>query len=232
MKLTKISENIWHAFEENADDSLLCRYNILNTGTPLSDDGLAECEGDKVTLNAKRIVSFLSEKSGGGYRIKIPLDKKERLFGLGDATRKRIMIRGMCADMHVENVISYGPMAVMLSDSGWAFMLDSTYRSFIDCAKTDPDSIVIDVTGGKASFFLFRADSLKGLVGLITKVSGRPVMLPEFAYGLTLVQNEATDARSLLDDIRRMRDLDIPCDTMGLEPSWMETFYDYTVYKK
>lgn len=57
-------------------------------------------------------------------------------------------------------------------------------------------------------------------------------MLPEFAYGLTLVQNEATDARSLLDDIRRMRDLDIPCDTMGLEPSWMETFYDYTVYKK
>ena len=232
MKLTKISENIWHAFEENADDSLLCRYNILNTGTPLLDDGLAECEGDKVTLNAKRIVSFLSEKSGGGYRIKIPLDKKERIFGLGDATREKIMIRGMCADMHVENVISYGPMAVMLSDSGWAFMLDSTYRSFIDCAKTDPDSIVIDVTGGKASFFLFRADSLKGLVGLITKVSGRPVMLPEFAYGLTLVQNEATDARSLLDDIRRMRDLDIPCDTMGLEPSWMETFYDYTVYKK
>lgn len=103
------------------------------------------------------------------HRIKIPLDKKERIFGLGDATREKIMIRGMCADMHVENVISYGPMAVMLSDSGWAFMLDSTYRSFIDCAKTDPDSIVIDVTGGKASFFLFRADSLKGLVGLITK---------------------------------------------------------------
>ena len=233
MKLTKIDENIWHAFESNADDSLLCRYNILNTGANLSNDGIAECSGSAVDLNAKRKVSFLTEKySGGGYRITIPLDKKERIFGLGDATRERIMIRGLRADMHVENVISYGPMALILSDNGWAFMLDSTYRSIIDCAGTDPDSIVIDTAGGNISFFLFRADSLKELIGLATKVSGRPVLLPEFAYGLTLVHNEATDARSLLDDIRRIRDLDIPCDTMGLEPSWMETFYDYSVHKK
>lgn len=232
MKLVKINENIWHAFEGNADDSLLCRYNVLDFGAESGKDSAVE-DVSEVSLNAKREVTFLtSKRDDGGFRVKIPLDKKERIFGLGDATRERIMIRGFRADMHVENVVSYGPMAVILSDNGWAFMLDSTYRSFIDCAKTDPNSIVIDVAGGKISFFIFRADTLKGLVGLVTKVSGRPALLPEFAYGLTLVHNEDTNARSLLEDICRMRDLDIPCDTMGLEPSWMETHYDFTVNKR
>ncbi len=38
--------------------------------------------------------------------------------------------------------------------------------------------------------------------------------------------------RSLLWDTRTMRDRDISCDTMGLEPSWMSPNYDASVEKE
>ena len=237
MRAIKIGENIYRVFDGEREASLLDRYGILSLGAELENDGgaeLAQSENcDIVTLYAKRKVKFeISKRHDKGYHIRIPLARKERLFGLGDATRKSIMIRGTRADMNVENVASYGPMSVLLSDSGWAMVLDCTYRHIIDCAKTDSDAVTVDTAGGRVSLFLFRADSLKGLISLVTKVTGRPVLLPKFAYGLTLVQNEETDARSLLNDIRRMRDLDIPCDTMGLEPSWMEKRYDLSIDKK
>lgn len=237
MRLIKNGENIYRVFDGKAEASLLDRYEILNLGTELENDGGAELtEGEKcstVSLYAKRKVKFeIFYREDKGYHIRIPLEKKERLFGLGDATRESVMIRGTRADMTVENIASYGPMAVILSDSGWAMVLDCTYRSIIDCAKCDPDAVNIDTAGGNVSLFLFRADTLKELISLVTTVTGRPALLPKFAYGLTFVQNEDIDARDLLSDIRRLRDLDIPCDTMGLEPAWMEKHYDASINKK
>ena len=89
----------------------------------------------------------------------------------------------------------------------------------------------MDVLGGDVDFYLFCGDSLRELLAGITDITGKPIMLPKFAYGLTFVQNEQLDTRGLLWDIRTIRALDIPCDTMGLEPAWMEKYYDYSTKK-
>jgi putative acetyltransferase len=120
---------------------------------------------------------------------------------------------------------------MFLSSDGWALVLNSTYRSIFDFGTHDPDTLTVDVLGGDVDFYLFCGDSLRELLSRVTDITGKPAMLPKFAYGLTLVQNEQLDTRGLLWDIRTIRELDIPCDTMGLEPAWMEKFYDYSTNK-
>lgn len=234
MTLRKSAPQTYHITTADPNHAMLTRYGILtpDDDLPLSDGEISQA-GDIVTLAAgKREVQCRITPHTRGYRLELPLIPSERLFGLGDATRQEVMIRGLRADMDIANVTSYGPMPVLLSDCGWAIVVNTTYRSIFDCAATDPDTVVIEVADGDADFYLFTGNSLKELLSRITLVTGRPALMPKFAYGLTLVQNEETDARSMLWDIRTLRDRDIPCDTMGLEPSWMEKHYDFSVFKE
>lgn len=231
--IKKTAVNSYHIYEGDRNDAMLYRYSILKQDTDEECDGIEIKTDNCVRFDAvKRALEIDCEHTDYGYKLRIPLSKKERLFGLGDATRKNVMIRGIRAVINIENVTSYGPMPVVISSDGWGFVLNSTFRSVLDCAATDKDTLIVECTDKRADFYLFRADTLKGLVSAVTSVTGRPVMLPKFAYGLTLVQNEETDARSLLWEIKSLRERGIPCDVVGLEPSWMEKYYDYSTEKK
>ena len=234
MKIEKTAEKTYHIYQNPKDDAMLYRYGILARDGVCPDDGACTEENGVLTFRAgKRDVTVETEvHAAGGFRLRIPLTERERLFGLGDATRECVMVRGMRTEMFIENVTSYGPMPVLYSDAGWALVLNCTFRNSFDCAKTDSSAVVIEAAGGAPDFYLFRGKGLQELVGLVTAVTGRPMLLPKFAYGLTFVQNEETDARSMLWDIRTLRDRDIPCDTMGLEPAWMEQYYDFSTEKE
>lgn len=73
---------------------------------------------------------------------------------------------------------------------------------------------------------------MKDALDKYTRVSGRPVLLPKAAYGLTFVNNEEEGARDLLQNCLMFRREKIPCDIMGLEPGWMSKHYDFSVDKK
>lgn len=233
LNIIKTGDGSYHVYEGDREASMLYRYGILTPDSECEADNVCRQSDGKIYFDAKKkTVEIHSEYMTSGFRIKIPLEKDERLFGLGDATRENVMIRGTRADVYIENIRAYGPMTVLLSSGGWGFVLNCTYHSVIDCAKTDKDAITIETNGGNIDFYIFGGSSLKDIIGKVTAVTGRPIMLPKFAYGLTFVQNEETDARSFLWDIRTMRDRGIACDVMGLEPSWMEKHYDYSTEKK
>ena len=215
--------------------SMFTRYGILKD--TLSRD-YAPCKAEidekgMVLHGVKRDVEFLVENyQGGGFQIRIPLDKKERLFGLGDANRDSMMIRGKTLNIWVANVASYGPMPVLVSSQGWAIIVNSTYYQKFDIADSDEDTVIISVAGGTADFYVLSAEKMLDLVQAITDVTGKPTMLPAFGYGLTFVETERNiNARKVLDDIRMMRDRDIPCDVFGLEPAWMQNYYDVSTEK-
>ena len=235
VQLKKIGAGCYRAFLQNGKASMFSRYGILKESLSKDyADCLAESNEKGVLLHGvKRDVSVFVEQFGDkGFQLKIPLTKDERLFGLGDANRDSVMIRGKTLNVWVANVASYGPMPVLLSADGWAIIVNSTYYQKFDIADSDKDTVIISVAGGTADFYLFTANSLMELTQAITDITGKPIMLPAFGYGLTFVENyKTTDARRLLDDIRMMRDRKIPCDIFGLEPSWMENYYDASTEK-
>ena len=219
---------------DSGRESLLSRYGILGDclRRAYSDTATLSVDGNTAVLHAtRRDVQITVNELSCGFSISIPLREGERLFGLGDATRDAVMVRGLHVPVHVCNVASYGPQPLLLSADGWAILVNCTYSQSFDIGHNDPDMLTIYASGGRPDVYLFVADTLGDLVEAVTDITGKPVMLPAFGYGLTIVNNEQVGARELLENIRICREHEIPCDIMGLEPSWMGG-YNFTVNKK
>ncbi len=235
LQLKKIGNGGYHITAENGKASMLTRYGVLkdeNFGNYSNLEAKLTKQGVSLQSVKRKVDVIVDNYTDGGFQLRIPLAKEERLFGMGDANRDSVMIRGKTLNVWVANVASYGPMPVLLSADGWAIIVNSTYYQKFDIGDTDKDAVIISVAGGSADFYLFTADTLMQLVQAITDVTGKPIMLPAFGYGLTFVETERSiTARTVLDDIRMMRDRGIPCDVFGLEPAWMENYYDRTTEK-
>lgn len=227
MLIKYISDKITRIFEKN--ESMLSRYGILQDG----NEKAIPFESNSIVLAAgKRSVEINFEKKAEGFEIRIPLSKKERIFGGGDSTREHIMHRGSSLTMHVVNFSGYGPIPVMFSTDGWGILVNCTYKHIFDIGETDSSCMKISAEKGVLDFYIFCGANIPELLKLYTQISGKPMILPKFAYGLNFVENEECDARSLLWDSKTFRERDIPCDMMGLEPNWMSKRYDYSTEKK
>ncbi|MBR5366595.1 MAG: DUF5110 domain-containing protein [Clostridia bacterium] len=224
-------------------DTLLSRYGLIHepeakeiADTAVTDGKLRlAADGDTLTLTGGRrtvtLTASPADTGRRGYTLDVPLAPSERFYGLGDETRDCIQKRGHTADMWIRNVVSYGPIPFLVSSDGWAIFVNTTYRHRFDIGDTDPDRLRITVSDGPLDVYLFDCGSMKACIAAYTKLTGRPQVLPKFAYGFLYVCNMDTDIRSLLWDCRTFRKESIPCDTVGLEPSWMSKNYDYTVDK-
>ena len=230
--LRKVSDSAYHLSESSKPSSMLTRYGILTAlGEVIEEDENLKANEGNISFEAKRTVSITVEKFKKDLILHIPLSEKERIFGGGDSNRERVMVRGSRLIMHIANVRSYGPMPVLLSDNGWAIVLNTTYSSVLDIGQTDKDELTIRILGGELDFYLFKAETLKGLINAVTSVTGRPMILPKFAYGYQFILNQNADQHQLLETSRLFREKNIPCDSLGLEPDWMAKHYDYSTEK-
>ena len=227
-------------------ESLLSRYRLIREPDVRAVSDSAVCDG-RIALRAdgdtlilsggRRTVTLTASAPAGeryrhhGFALDVPLAKGERFYGLGDETRETIQKRGHTADMWIENVTSYGPIPFLVSSDGWAIFTNLTFRHSFDIGGTDPDTLRITASDGGLDFYLFDCGSMKACIAAYTAMTGRPQVLPKYAYGFMYVLNMYSDARSMLDDCRIFRDRGIPCDILGLEPSWMSKNYDYSTEK-
>ena len=234
-------------------ESLMNRYEILRESgeiepevtesadtvkidAPGASFTLYKSTGEIVMEGAKAPLRFTFSEgdAGRGYKATVSLADGERIFGLGDESRESLARRGTKARIDVKNVVSYGPVPYFMSSNGWGILVNSTYVQNYDIGCTDPGKIFIDVPKGNEDFYIFVSESgsIADTLELYTRISGKPTVLPKFAYGYTFVLNEQTNAREMLWDCKTFRREGIPCDMVGLEPQWMSVCYDTSIDKK
>ncbi|MBN1878000.1 MAG: glycoside hydrolase family 31 protein [Anaerolineae bacterium] len=238
------------------EESSLVRYGVVHTDFSLAEEiGVEESE-DAFTIRTSEAILTLQKadgqmtltRAGGtiltrdavapwsdsvrGFGAEFTLTGDEKLYGLGDVTRDHIQKRGFRAMMWVCNVQSYVPIPYVMSTRGWALFLNTTWRHFFDLGATQPDRLCFWGKQGELDYFLFVGEDFAALLDHYTDVVGKPHLLPLWGYTLTFVSNQQADAREMLDDCLNFRRENIPCDIIGLEPGWMETYYDYTIEKK
>ena len=170
--------------------------------------------------------------ASAGFGAEFGLVDGERLYGLGDETREMIQKRGHVAQLWVTNVSCYVPIPFLMSEHGWAILLNTTWRHRWDVGCTQPDRLRFGGPQGQLDYYLFVGPDLPALLDRYTDVAGKPHVLPYWGYGLTFVCNQQANAREMLDDALNFRREGIPCDLIGLEPGWMEKYYDFSVEKK
>ena len=170
--------------------------------------------------------------AGEGFELRFPLADDERVYGLGDVSRENIQRRPGRYEIWVKNVNSYIPMPMAVTSKGWGVLVNTTWRNHFDVGATDSAAMTCSAPKGELDFYIFAGADYRALMDIYTRLTGRAKMLPIFGYGFTYVTNENIDMFGLLREAREFRDRDLPCDVMGLEPGWMEKFYDRTTMKE
>ncbi|MDF2713383.1 MAG: xylS [Paenibacillus sp.] len=214
---------------EETDAALTVRTERASLRIDLTDGSLVllNRRGQVLTRHAR---SPWADKRKG-FGAEFALAEQERFYGLGDESRERLQKRGHRSGMWVANVKRYAPIPFVMSSGGWGVMINTTWRHWIDIGQTAADRLRFWGREGELDYFLFAGDSLADLLHSYTDITGKPQLLPIWAYGLTFVCNQQANAREMIDDALNMRREGIPCDTIGLEPGWMEQFYDFTTSK-
>jgi alpha-glucosidase (family GH31 glycosyl hydrolase) len=237
-------------------DGALNRYGVLRRDWPAVEVTVRKRRGEVILATAAASLSVrrddgrlcLRDAQGrtllatpeaprsqwdSGFRVAFSLAADELLYGLGDESRDRIQKRGHAGSMVLRNVASYVPIPFLMSTGGWAVFVNTTWFHRVDAGAGDRQRLVFAAEQGGLDLYLLVGDSLPRLLDRYTELSGRPHLLPLSGYGLTFVCDErGVRARDVLYEAYEFRRQQIPCDTIGLEPDWMEQHYDFSVNKE
>ena len=227
MKVEKLGADLWRVRlkrdgAEQWPESGMNRYGVFAELPALETSSSLDALPVKVEV----------KHAGAGFEIRFPLKKETRVYGLGDVSRDNIQRRPGKYEIYVKNIYSYIPMPVAFTTEGWGFLVNSSWRHTIDVGEADPDAIVCTAKEGEADFYFMAGPDYRSMLETYTRLTGRPALLPVWGFGFTFVANQWIDQFALIDETIGFRDHELPCDTIGLEPGWMETFYDFSTRKR
>jgi alpha-glucosidase len=163
--------------------------------------------------------------------LEIPLAKDERFYGGGATSRKNIQHRGEVLRMWATYQKTEITMPFLMSSNGWAIFNNTTSLNYFDVGRFDKNKLYVFNTNGDMDFYLMLGSSMEESINQYTTITGKPYLLPKWAYGLAFGGNTMENQMNMMDDALKFRDEKIPCDIFWIEPQWMEKNYDYSTGK-
>ena len=232
--VSAVAKNSLRVSSVLAKECCLDKYNITKVANETSflDYKVVDNSIEIYSKEGKKLTTITFEINDSGWKVFATLSEKERFYGLGDITRDRLDKRGYQGTVWVADVTSYQPIPFLMSSNGWAIAINTTYEHVVDVGNSDKDTLIVSSKYNAPDVTIFTGADYKELLENYTSFSGRPIMLPKWAMGLTYVCHQDVDVFNLMNEADRFRSEDIPCDVIGLEPGWMEKFYDISTNKK
>ncbi len=166
------------------------------------------------------------EKANLGFGLTARLQPGERFYGLGTGSKQHIQLRGQAFYNWVSYMYDEQPVPLVMSSAGWGLFLNTSWRHYVDIGKTKPDEMLIWGPQGDLDFFLITGSGLPQLLDRYTQITGRPILLPEWGYGLTWINHVISNQLDVLDNARTFRQEHIPCDGFGLDAGWAKGGYN------
>ncbi len=154
--------------------------------------------------------------------------EKERFYGLGEASRDKLELRGRAYQNWTYYQYNEIPIPYFMSSAGWGVLINAAGRHFVDVCEQYDDKVIISGECDSLDIFVLYG-SMHEMLKSLAKLTGKSMMLPGWAYGLTYVAPIHADQFEVIRHAERFRDDHIPVDMFSLEPGWMKTFYDYSL---
>ncbi len=166
------------------------------------------------------------------FGISFEINRDEKFYGLGEAGRDRIQLRGMSAQNWTVYQFDEVAIPFVMSSKNIGVLVLAQDRHFVDIDDNIKDCLTILGNHDELDILLFYGSSMKELLGYYTEITGRSMLFPKWAYGLTYIAQIHQNQFEILNDMLKFREKHIPCDNVSLEPGWMTKFYDYSFDKK
>ena len=170
-------------------------------------------------------------KQQGNSVLEISLKSDERFYGAGSTSRKNIQHRGEALRIWATYQKTEIPVPFLMSSSGWGIFNNTTLLNYFDIGRFQKDKLSIYNTSGDVDFYLMLENSMPDVLNSFTKITGKPYLLPRWAYGLAFGGNTMENLIDIMNDAVRFRDEKIPCDIFWIEPQWMAKNYDFSTTK-
>lgn len=154
----------------------------------------------------------------------------EKFYGLGTGNSEDLILNG---GTYLQRVIYQDgeiPIPFLMSEN-IGILCGATIWHGIDVCNRRESEVGWFLPDGELDFFIFGGMSLKENLRLFTQLTGRPALLPKWAYGLTYIEQHRADQFEVMRNAATFREKMIPCDMISLEPGWMEAPYDFSKKK-
>ncbi len=163
--------------------------------------------------------------------LSFSLKESERFYGGGATSRKNIQHRGEALRIWATYQKTEIPMPFLMSSNGWGIFNNTTSLNYFDIGRFEQDKMFVYNTSGEIDFYLMIGNSMDEVLEQYTTITGKPYLLPKWAYGLAFGGNTMENQIDVMNDAVRFRDEKIPCDIFWLEPQWMAKHYDFSTDK-
>ena len=187
--------------------------------------------GDTITNNTNKNLAYRDDAINN-YRqadvLSLSLDQNERLYGMGAASRQHLQHRNEVLRIWAKYQKAESPSPFLMSTKGWGILNNTTKKHYFDIGNFHKDSLHIIQNSQEADFYLFAGKNMLDILDQYTALTGRPYLLPKWAYGLTFNSNTMEDQFKVLENALHFRQEKIPCDIYCLEPQWMKKYYDFS----
>jgi alpha-glucosidase (family GH31 glycosyl hydrolase) len=154
--------------------------------------------------------------------VRVNKDFKERFHGFG-FQRKTYDANGMILEFRKGYRWNEATVPFFLSSHGYGVFSANTYDHTFNF--TDNNQYSISMAGGSLDLYIILGPSFKRIISSYTALTGRPIMIPKWSFGLCYAGRLFESQDGLLEIARRFRSEGIPCDMMGVEPGWEEHYY-------
>ncbi|NEW84667.1 MAG: DUF5110 domain-containing protein [Mariniphaga sp.] len=163
--------------------------------------------------------------------LEFSLKNDERFYGGGSTSRKNIQHRGEALRMWATYQKTEIPMPFLMCSAGWGVFNNTTSKNYFDVGRFQKDKLFVYNTEGDMDFYLMLGNSMNEVIKSFVTITGKPYVLPKWAYGLAFGGNTVENIMDIMNDAVRFRDEKIPCDIFWIEPQWMAKNYDFSTSK-
>jgi alpha-D-xyloside xylohydrolase len=167
-------------------------------------------------------------------RLRPRVDTHEGFYGLGewpDSVNHRDKVRPM--QMEADTTESgddenHVPVPLLIGTRGWGLFVQSQRVGLFNVAHKQPD--LVEITYGTAEqsslglrFHLFAADKPIDIVRRYYDVTGDPLLPAPWALGPWIWRNDSRDEAQFLDDLVKIRQLDLATSAMWIDRPYATT---------
>ena len=199
------------------DNTLECYAGII--GAPKEDNI------DKPTMDD------IIDK-GIHFGISFEIDRDEKFYGLGEGNRESIQHRGKSFQNLAVYQFNEIPIPFVVSNKNWGILINAENRHFVDIDDNIKDRLTIIGNQDLLDIYVLYGNSMKDVIARYTDITGKSMLLPKWAYGLTYIAPIHQNQWELMSDMAKFREKHIPCDNVSIEPGWMTKLYDYSFEKE
>lgn len=197
------------------------------------DNGKIICRETSSKNVAQKFVTYplgFSTKTGSDIKYTfetISLAPDEHLYGLGEKflnlDKRGQRITSWTTDALGNSTDrTYKNIPFFMSTEGYGIFINSSYEIIYDMGKQSQLSYTFLIKDGLMDYFFIYGPSFKKILNLYTELTGKAPLPPKWSFGLWMSKCIYRNRSELEGVCRKLREHEIPCDVMNLDPAWLK----------